>query len=631
MKLGVQQRGLALLLSTIMFSCVLVPGQVEAIGERKRSPENRTPSPGDWACVEKHAPYYSYQIPVLFQDASSGTPKLIGWGYADTCVASDSRVGDGYASIMEVHDFWHPDFQQRVGAIQDLVRIAELLPEVESIRKNGYDLPIPNFTAESARAVYLDPDWVLAQEGKDEDEKVCSRNVCPGIPPELGEILTAAGFLSTTDTQGHRRWLIYSSRGIVARRGTAAVAFFNARGHNDFYVHRPAFEIEGGGGIARVMLNPVDLSLREIPPSVLVAPDGTARIPALVVNESVHQHRTSLVWRYRGEALWRPAESYRWRYQGESTWRPGNTPIELPAGTARFGEDMDPGVAPIEVLLQDVQPGLEVELRINPDPDNPRPAEVAFNENSDPKGDAYANNFGFTLLQGVAPNLTALDIWYSPTPVYPGDRVGLSVAVRSDSSTGWTEPVDAEVVWYVDGKAVGTTPVPGLKPGEERRANLPAAFTAPDAPRVVVRAVVTPVDKETNIPDNTAEREIPIQKPDLTISLQGPEMILADDHQMKVVVQVRNAGKRTLEPKVTLSLNGSVVWSDVVPVPADGQASRLVTVPLSALGSSVTLTGVVDPGNAIAESNEGNNQATLTIPVRSEPPPADLEAWLIGG
>ncbi|MCG0240064.1 MAG: hypothetical protein L6E13_13020, partial [Firmicutes bacterium] len=233
------------------------------------------------------------------------------------------------------------------------------------------------------------------------------------------------------------------------------------------------------------------------------------------------------------------------------------------------------------------------------------------------------------------PDLSVSDLRFQPNPAVAEEPVAASVAVTSDGR-GWDQPVDAVLRWSVDGKVQGEVQVPALRPGETRRVDL-GSFTAPNRPRVRLRAEVLPAPEETHLANNAVEVEVPVQLPDLVLRLAAPDEVMDTARRVPVLVVVTNTGRRAVSAEVAVSLNGQVVWTGTMAVPAGGRVSKTLEFLPGPGGTTMTFTGVVDPGNAIAEANEENNRHTVqTRVLRDEqlpPPPVPdkLEAWLIGG
>lgn len=431
------------------------------------------PDPGDGACVEPGWPNYYYRLPVIFQDISEvGTLQFVGFGYADAC--KDAEHGKGsrgatHANIMVYPGVWQPDILQRLGALGRTAKPPdEALPGLASYPgDNAYRWQLPAMPVQFPQ--------LYNEKAASACKTDAGQVVCPGIAPEFGEVLAAAGFKPVDTSDGTRRFLIEAD--IEQGGAKATKAWFGAAGADPFYGRFWAAELvdnHSAGGVLRVILHPVNLTCDSIPATTPVAGDGTALLQPRIGVYGSRAVPARLGWRVKANGGW----------QGAQTVAPGQY----------VG-----GGANVSVPVSGVKAGQVLQVMINYD--------RAVNEvTGDEMADVYGDNVCETTLVPAQPSLKLHDLWYSPAPPKPGDAVRLSVGVTNDGAVA----ADTSISWSVDGVELGAEQTPvavkGLGAGADRRVALPGSFAAPKAPSVKVQACITGTG-------NCVARDVLIQLP----------------------------------------------------------------------------------------------------------------------
>ncbi|USS40789.1 hypothetical protein NF865_00735 [Thermococcus aggregans] len=113
---------------------------------------------------------------------------------------------------------------------------------------------------------------------------------------------------------------------------------------------------------------------------------------------------------------------------------------------------------------------------------------------------------------------------------------------------------------------------------------------------------------------NFAIIEIPIPKPELTVSISSDVLDVEQWQPANITIKVKNIGEVDAQNVTVHLYDGSnLLKSWVVDLPANTEVILTYLYPYSEAWGVHTLKAVVDPENKIEEVNEGNNVATLDI------------------
>ena len=248
---------------------------------------------------------------------------------------------------------------------------------------------------------------------------------------------------------------------------------------------------------------------------------------------------------------------------------------------------------------------------------------IAFNFSSDNTGNALEGTFVDKIVlrrQFIKPDLVCL-VSVDPTTVQPGEEVNVTTTVRNQGSDISGE---SKVDVYLSADAtitsgdilVATHLVPSLEVGGEVMFEDAAILgnDLTDGPYYVGALVdgdnTVEENSETN---NTASAEVTvvILKPDLTctiVSVQSP-----DAQSIETKVTVSNAGDvASAATTIQYMLDGStdlgVLDIDALDAGSSKDYSKTWTLASALATGQYTLNVAVDPGNAVAEGNEANNE-----------------------
>jgi hypothetical protein len=158
----------------------------------------------------------------------------------------------------------------------------------------------------------------------------------------------------------------------------------------------------------------------------------------------------------------------------------------------------------------------------------------------------------------AAPNLKVSDVWYSPSPVKPGDNVNVSVLVTNEHN----EAITTEFAQWVNNNQVEVKAIT-VNPNSSMRV-AGKSFTAPNTASIPVKFVVNPNRNKPNTErewaDNEVSRNIPInQSLNLYISFSRVPAKVGSLDKYDVRVIVTNTGN--LEVNTTLDFTNEYKWS----------------------------------------------------------------------
>jgi subtilase family serine protease len=234
----------------------------------------------------------------------------------------------------------------------------------------------------------------------------------------------------------------------------------------------------------------------------------------------------------------------------------------------------------------------------------------------------------FTVSQTPVVDLVAGSLTIAPPSPTTGQTVRLSSAVTNTSSMA-----AASVAWEirVDGAVVGSGTVPNLAPNGS--APVSVLSLGPYAVGTyTVELLVDPQNAiaETNESNNISSAPLTVRLAPVLDLVAGTLTVNPSSPTTSQLVSLNatviNAGNTATDVAWQLKVDGGVVWSGTILRLAPNGSAPVSAANLGphAAGSH-TAELVVDPANAIAESNEGNNSASRSFMV-SPTPALDLVA-----
>ncbi len=242
-----------------------------------------------------------------------------------------------------------------------------------------------------------------------------------------------------------------------------------------------------------------------------------------------------------------------------------------------------------------------------------------------PESDEGNNERGLSLEVTPAPrpDLVVSSLTHSPAVPNSEDPVTVTAVVRNDGNAS-AGPSVLQI--QLDGGNTSNHDVPGLAPGESHvvqrsMGTLPAGYHS-----VVATADVNNGVAESNEGNNQRRDDFDAALalwPDLVVSslVHSPTNPGTEDG-VTVTAVVRNDGRADAGASVLrLQLDGGSATNHSIPALAPGATYQVQRVLGTLAAGSHTVTATADVNGAVAESDEGNNQATDPISVTAAVPP----------
>lgn len=410
-------------------------------------PQRPAPDPNDQGCPQSDWPHYYYRHPVIFQEITQeGTLEFVGLGYADACKQSGKgQKGGTDSTLIELDGVWIPDILEAVRTMPGIAA-AEALPGLGTPGSNILRWDLPNI-----------PDRFQELYDMSTAPQVCDYPgaltlVCPGIPKALGDtLLTGGGFERRQDRFGNWRWLFPTSGDFWGAWFLSGISTQPPNPSENFYARHWANDMRNNhsdGGVYRVVLHPVDLSLINVSPTTDLDDAGDAIIPLTIYNQSTRsQLQTTLGWRPQGQNGWQKITG--WRRPGETAWRPYEEKILL----APLGGTW------VEVLLKGHTDGQVIDIMVN--------ETQAIAELLTIRGNVYENNVQITTMKrAVLPDL-ALSNPGAPGHVActPGGSYTVTWTLTNDGPTAITTNYSVSVATGKTGAWVAQQGMVTAQPG----------------------------------------------------------------------------------------------------------------------------------------------------------------------
>ncbi len=232
-------------------------------------------------------------------------------------------------------------------------------------------------------------------------------------------------------------------------------------------------------------------------------------------------------------------------------------------------------------------------------------------------------------LPPAGPNLTVSfrDFLIDPDPANEGHSLALKATIRN---IGNQPATNVEFGFYEGDPAAGGVllapiqAVPTIAAGATIEVSAQLTNVVGSAERLYFVAV-DPAAKitETSKEDNTAFRVVDVRAlPDLAVSAGNinlsPSAPKPGD-TLTVAVDVQNLGQQTAAPVLVRLLDGDTVLGEqtIASIAAQSKHTATFSLTLPPKVAARTLTVVVDPANAVQETNKANNTATRSLTVQN--------------
>jgi subtilase family serine protease len=243
----------------------------------------------------------------------------------------------------------------------------------------------------------------------------------------------------------------------------------------------------------------------------------------------------------------------------------------------------------------------------------------------------FTNNVASVQLSVVAVNILKPDpaisnssITVSPPNPVVGDKVTFSVLV---SNVGDQNAINVTVSFYLDGQPLANRTIALLEAGQN-----PQDVSANCTAKLGTHILMVKLDEngtvdELNESNNTAYASFEVHnlnvlKPDLSISSQS--IVLnpstpVKGQVLKFNVTVQNTGNDSANNVLVLmKVDGKDIGSSTINFIGPGE-SKLVVGQWVATAGAHTFTVTLDPNGVVNESNEANNQASVSFSLPSDP------------
>ena len=220
----------------------------------------------------------------------------------------------------------------------------------------------------------------------------------------------------------------------------------------------------------------------------------------------------------------------------------------------------------------------------------------------------------------LLPDLVTEDLSWSPDNPEIGEQVTLTAKVKNqgEATSGTTN-----LVFYSDGNKIGENSVPEIEAGKSEKISI--LWTPETDSEAEISAKV---DEEASVEESNEDNNIitagPItfkgaKTPDLIIdTLDYPATPNPGEHQ-DITISVKNQGTAASEKTtMTLYIDGSAVNYWDVPTLSGDESSYASYTWIPTAEGSVELRAVVDEDGLVAESNEENNEKTVTVTVAED-------------
>ena len=220
------------------------------------------------------------------------------------------------------------------------------------------------------------------------------------------------------------------------------------------------------------------------------------------------------------------------------------------------------------------------------------------------------NNEKSVTLSVSAPDLVIRDITWSPVSPSTGETVNFIVTIENRGNNGASR---SYVAYYIDGSSRGNNDVPEMDAG----AIVIKTFTW--TAQAGSHAIKTYVDMENQIPEGNEsnnEKTVSVPAPDLIIdALTWSPLNPSKDDSVTFSVTIKNRGSGRAEPSsVAFDIDGSAQdYENIQEIEAGATATK--TFVWEAQAGSHTARVIADGLNQIFESNESNNEQSLSLSV----------------
>lgn len=240
-------------------------------------------------------------------------------------------------------------------------------------------------------------------------------------------------------------------------------------------------------------------------------------------------------------------------------------------------------------------------------------------QNLSAESDETNNEFTVNLPTISQPDLMAVELQMNPASPSGGSVVSLSLKVKNAGAGEQGGPFTVE--FRVDSTSVGTsTFVNSLPPGQE--VTVGGALFRAQPGQHTVTAVIDPQNQvgESNEQNNTAQQAFSLQPADLVVEDMRfePQQIFAGA-QVKVQATVKNRGDGGAGGFLVGLFDGNTFVTSKFVSSLASASGEIVTLFYTARSGATTLRVAADINKNVPESQEDNNEASVSLPTIAPP------------
>lgn len=243
--------------------------------------------------------------------------------------------------------------------------------------------------------------------------------------------------------------------------------------------------------------------------------------------------------------------------------------------------------------------------------------------------DNNARSLAFTVpLPEPKADLTVVDVRWSPSQPQHGQEVSFQALVRNVGDAGAPATLTR---FTLDQALLGDVATAPLGPGEEVLVEAPAWSALAGNHTIQAMADAGQAVEEQNEANNTRAEVVSVAPapglPDLVVERLSWEPAQPEEGQQVVfTARVRNGGASAAGPfTVSFRVDGASLGSTPVGGLAGGAFADVRSPPWQAQAGSHAVKAVADAGQQVAESSEGNNDASAGFSVKAAQPDLVLE------
>jgi PGF-pre-PGF domain-containing protein len=217
----------------------------------------------------------------------------------------------------------------------------------------------------------------------------------------------------------------------------------------------------------------------------------------------------------------------------------------------------------------------------------------------------------------TSPDLVIEALTAEPANPEPGDTVTITATVRN---RGTEKSEETDLAYYIGGTRTGERIIPGIEPGSSSLISF--AWTPDTVGAVDIRAQADAGDKVAESDEGNNEKTVSIEvakqtSPDLLIEdLKAEPANPEPGETVSITATVRNRGtEKSEETDLAYYIGGTRTGERIIPGIEPGSSSQISFAWTPATGGTVNILAQADAGNHVIESDEENNEKTVSIEV----------------